>query len=125
MAGLARVLFLQQRYDESRAALLTAEGATATDDSINLVWMLGTRARLDAVDRRLDEAQDAAERGVELAYDTDDLSLQADSLIELAEVVPDATRANAALEDAVRIAEQKGNVVLARHARDRLASYRS
>jgi hypothetical protein len=43
----------------------------------------------------------------------------------LAEVVADATRAKAALEDAVRIAERKGNVVLARHARDRLAGYRS
>jgi tetratricopeptide (TPR) repeat protein len=121
VAGLARVLFLQQRYDESRAALATAEGATATDDSINLVWMLGTRARLLAADGSLDEARAAAERGVELAYDTDDLSLQADSLIELAEVVGDATRAQAALEDAVRVAERKGNVVLARHARDRLA----
>jgi hypothetical protein len=55
-----------------------------------------------------------AARGVELALETDDLSLHADALIELADVVQDAARATAALEDAVRVAEQKGNVVLGR-----------
>jgi class 3 adenylate cyclase/tetratricopeptide (TPR) repeat protein len=121
-AGLARVLFLQGRYEESWGALRTAEDTTASDDLITVVWTLATRGRLLAHDQRLDEAREASTRAVELALETDDLSLHADSLIELADVVHDAARATAALEDAARAAEQKGNVVLAAHARERLAS---
>lgn len=121
-AGLAQVLFLQKRYEESWESLRAAEATTASDDLITVVWALGTRARLLALDQRLDEAQKASGRGVELALATDDLSLQADSLIEMAEVVQDPARATAALEDAVRVAERKGNVVLARQACERLAS---
>jgi len=95
---------------------------TASDDAITVVWTLGTRGRLLALDQRLDEAQEASARGVELALETDDLSLQADSLVELAEVVQDAARTGAALEDAARVTELKGNVVLTRQARERLAS---
>jgi class 3 adenylate cyclase/tetratricopeptide (TPR) repeat protein len=122
-AGLARAHFHQGRRDESWKALRDAEAKTASDDFITVVWTLGTRARLLELDRRHDEAREAAERGVELAFETDDLNLQAESLTELADVVQDEPRARSALEDAVRVAEQKGNVVLARQARERLASF--
>ncbi|MGH3019692.1 MAG: ATP-binding protein, partial [Gaiellaceae bacterium] len=119
--GLARVFFLQARYEESWEALRAAETTMASDDLITAVWALGTRGRLLARERRLDEAQEAAERGVRLAFETDDLNLQSDSLIELADVARDEQRAKAALEDALRVAEHKGNVVVARQARQRLA----
>lgn len=117
--GLARAFFHQNRYEESWQALRAAETAMASDDLITAVWALGTRGRLLALDQRLDEAREASQRGVRLAFETDDLNLQADSLIELAEVV-DPPQARAALEDALRVAEQKGNVVVARQARARL-----
>jgi class 3 adenylate cyclase/tetratricopeptide (TPR) repeat protein len=122
LTGLARACFHQGRYEESWEALLAAEATTSSDDLITAVWALGTRARLLAVDRRYEEAEQAAERGVELALETDDLNLHADSLIELADVIQDSTRARTALEDALRVAEQKGNVVVARQLRERLAS---
>ena len=120
-AGVARACFHQERYDESWEALRAAEGTTASDDFITVVWTLGTRARLLALDGGHDEARDAAERGVELASETDDLNLQAESLIELADVVQDRSRAMSAAEGAFRVAEQKGNLVFARQARERLA----
>jgi class 3 adenylate cyclase/tetratricopeptide (TPR) repeat protein len=121
LTGLARACFHQGRYEESWEALLAAEATTSSDDLITAVWALGTRARLLALDQRHDEARQAAERGVELAFETDDLNLHADSLVELADVVEDAPRARAALRDALRVAEQKGNVVVARQVRERLA----
>jgi hypothetical protein len=116
------VFFLQERYDEAWTALREAEATTASDDFITVVWALGTRGRLLALEQRGREAEEAAERGVQLAFETDDLNLQADALVELAAVAADAPRAQTALADAVAIAERKGNVVVARQARERLAS---
>jgi hypothetical protein len=63
----------------------------------------------------------SSERGVGLAFETDDLSLPADSLLELADLATDVRRARAPLDDALRVGERKGNVVVARQARERLA----
>ncbi len=117
--GLARACFDQGRHGEAWQALLEAEATTASDDFITVVWALGTRGRLLALEGRFDEAREAAERGVRLAFETDDLNLQADSFVELA-AVADETRARTALEHALEIAERKGNVVVAAQARERL-----
>ena len=82
-AGLARARFHQQRYGEADEALRSAEATTASDDFITVVWTLGTRARLLVREGKADEAAASAERGVALASETDDLNLQAESLIEL------------------------------------------
>jgi class 3 adenylate cyclase/tetratricopeptide (TPR) repeat protein len=119
-AGLARARFHQHRYDEADEALRSAEATTASDDFITVVWTLGARARHLARDGQLGEAAVAAERGVQLASETDDLNLQAESLIELADVLEDPQRAAAALEQAQRLAVSKENVVLAGQARARL-----
>jgi class 3 adenylate cyclase/tetratricopeptide (TPR) repeat protein len=124
-AGLARSRFQQGRYDESDEALRSAEETTASDDSITVVWTLGTRARHLAREERLHEAEAAARRGVELASQTDDLNLQAESLIELADVLREPLQARAALERAFAVAESKGNVVFARQASERLATPRT
>jgi ATP/maltotriose-dependent transcriptional regulator MalT len=120
-AGLARVLLLRRRPEEAWEALRAAESTTASDDMITVVWALGTRGRLLAMEGDLAGAREAAERAVALALETDDLSLQADSLVELAEIVQEPARASAALEEAVFVAERKGNVVVADQARRRLA----
>jgi tetratricopeptide (TPR) repeat protein len=62
----------------------------------------------------------ARERGVALASETDDLNLQAESLIELADILRDTERAGHALEQALGLAVSKENVVYARQARARL-----
>lgn len=120
--GLARVFLLQERHDEAWEVLRAAEEATASDDRITVVWALETRARLLSVAQRHDEAQEAAERAVGLALETDDLSLHAESLLDLAEVAQDSARVRSALEQAARVAEQKGHAVYAREARERLAA---
>jgi tetratricopeptide (TPR) repeat protein len=117
--GLARACFDQGRHDEAWQALREAEATTASDDFITVVWALGTRGRLLALEGRFDEAREAAERGVRLALETDDLNLQADAFVELA-AVADEARARAALEQALEIAERKGNVVVATQAREEL-----
>ena len=119
--GLARACFLQARYDEAWEALRAAEATTASDDYITVVWALGTRGRLLALEQRLEEAREVSERGVRLSFETDDLNLQADALVELAAVAEDA-RARVALEEALEIAERKGNVVAAGQARALLAT---
>jgi class 3 adenylate cyclase/tetratricopeptide (TPR) repeat protein len=121
-AGIARACFHQGRYDESDAVLRDAEATTASDDFITAVWTLGTRARHLVRDGRPEEAEAAARRGVELAFETDDLNLRSESLIELADVLQDPPRARTALEQAIGVAEEKENVVYARQARDRLGS---
>ena len=122
MAGVARARFHQQHYDEADEALRSAEETTASDDFITVVWTLGTRARLLAREGRTDEAVAGAERGVELASHTDDLNLQAEALIELADVAQGTPRAKAALEEALEIAERKDNIVWMRQIRSRRES---
>ena len=119
-AGLARARFHQQRYEEADEALRSAEATTASDDFITVVWTLGTRARLLVREGKADEAAASAERGVALASETDDLNLQAESLIELADILQDTQRAAPALEQALGLAVSKENVVYARQARARL-----
>jgi len=70
----------------------------------------------------VDARDPGAERGVELASHTDDLNLQAEALIELADVAYGTPRATAALEQALEIAERKDNVVLVRQIRGRRES---
>ena len=118
-AGLARARFHQQRYGEADEALRSAEATTASDDFITVVWTLGTRT-VARPRGKADEAAASAERGVALASETDDLNLQAESLIELADILQDTERAAHALEQALGLAVSKENVVYARQARARL-----
>jgi hypothetical protein len=69
--------------------------------------------------------EDAVSReATTLAERTDFIDLHASALSDLAEVLRLANRpkeARAALEDAIRIYEEKGNVIVAQHARGALA----
>jgi hypothetical protein len=69
--------------------------------------------------------EDAVSReATTLAERTDFIDLHASALSDLAEVLRLANRpkeARAALEDAIRIYEEKGNVTVAQHARGALA----
>jgi len=106
-ALLADVLFRRGATDEAERLASIAEAESAVDNiAAQVVWR-GVKARLDA-DPRL------AEEALEVADLTDDLNLRADALVNLAESLrlADASDLAAdALQRAVQLYEQKGNVV--------------
>jgi class 3 adenylate cyclase/tetratricopeptide (TPR) repeat protein len=111
-ALLANVLLRRGAADEAERLASIAQ-TEAADDNIaaQVVWR-GVKARLDA-DPLL------AEEAVEVAELTDDLNLRADALVNLAESLrladaPD--QAADALQRAVALYEQKGNIVGAARA---------
>ena len=111
-ALLANVLLRRGAADEAERLVSIAQ-AEAADDNIaaQVIWR-GVKARLDA-DPRL------AEEAVGVADLTDDLNLRADALVNLAESLrlADAPgQATDALQRAVALYEQKGNVVGAARA---------
>jgi class 3 adenylate cyclase/tetratricopeptide (TPR) repeat protein len=119
-AELAEALLDQGRPGDAWESVRAAEAEMASDDLITVVLVHGVSATLLALDGRQLEAERKARQGVEAALATDDLSLQSWAFLALAEVVGEA--AATALQDALRVAEQKGNVVLAGRARERLAA---
>ena len=119
-AFLARSMLAQQRYDEAadfaRITLETADG----QDIYSQVLGRGITARTLCVRGSVLEACTLAEEAVQLAAGTDCLQLQADSLMDLAEIrrsqhkLDEAIRA---VEEALRLHERKGNMLAARGAR--------
>jgi hypothetical protein len=119
-AQLAQALLLLGRHADAWESLRAAETEMESGDRMAGVLTHCVRAKLLALDGRDLEAEQHARQGVEFALETDDLSLQSWAFLILAEVA--AESAAAALQDALRVAEEKGNVVLARRARERLAA---
>jgi tetratricopeptide (TPR) repeat protein len=111
-ALLATVLLRRGAADEAERLASIAQAESADDNiAAQVVWR-GVKARLDA-DPLL------AQEAVGVADLTDDLNLRADALVNLAESfrladAPD--QAADALQRAVQLYEQKGNVVGAAHA---------
>ena len=106
-------MLLRRGAADEAERLVSIAQAEAADDNIaaQVIWR-GVKARLDA-DPRL------AEEAVGVADLTDDLNLRADALVNLAESLrlADAPgQATDALQRAVALYEQKGNVVGAARA---------
>ena len=114
-AFLARAVFSQGRYDEA-GRLTEVSEAAVKDDLISHVMWRGTRAKVLA--RRGDAvAEHFARQSVELSRETDCVNIQADALVDLAETLRLLGRHGAApdiLAEAIRLYEEKGNVVSAR-----------
>jgi class 3 adenylate cyclase/tetratricopeptide (TPR) repeat protein len=121
VALLAATLLQQGHRVEAWENLEAAEATTASDDLFTLVFAQSVRARLLAGDGRTAEAEASGRMAVEFALRTDDLSLQAEAFLDLAEVVEDTSARTEAVNEALDVAERKGNVVLAGRARARLA----
>ncbi len=122
-AMLAQALYEQARLDDAEeAARLSRENAAGEDVSAQIVWR-GVQAKILARRGETYDADALAQEAVELAAGTDFLTFHADALIDLAEVLDAAGRAEAA-RDAARSAldlyEEKGNLVSAERARRRL-----
>jgi tetratricopeptide (TPR) repeat protein len=123
-ARLAQSLYVQQRYEEAEYQTRISEQAGASDDMMTQVLWRQVRAK--ALARRGEDgaAEDLAREAVVLAEPTDALDMRADALVDLAEVLRLVGRKDerkGVLEDALRLYEQKGNVVSAARARDVLA----
>jgi ATP/maltotriose-dependent transcriptional regulator MalT len=115
---------LQGRYEEAVQLAELFDGALP-DMSVQVKWQ-GVRAKLAARRGELERAETLAREAVSLAEQTDYLVFRADAFLDLAEVLRLAGRLNeaeGALCEALRLHEQKGNVVAAAKARASLAEF--
>jgi class 3 adenylate cyclase/tetratricopeptide (TPR) repeat protein len=126
-AVLADVLYAQGRYEEAEQYTQISENASAPDDYASQILWRSARAKAIASQGRLDEGKQLAREAIALTQDTDNIDLRGDALIALAEVLRLADRPEEAAtvgEQALRLYEQKGNVVSAGKARALLAEMR-
>jgi class 3 adenylate cyclase/predicted ATPase len=124
LAGLqAEALVAEGRAEEALERIETAERHLLEDDTDAQIVLLRARSLLAANLGSLDEAEGFARRANERAERTDDLSLRGGVLADLAtlhELSGRPEEAKAALEEALALFEQKGNVVMAKRVRERL-----
>jgi class 3 adenylate cyclase len=123
-AILAQALYLQRDDEEAERLTVISEEAAALDDLTSQILWRTTRSRILTKRGRSEEAAQLALRAIALAEQTDALNLHADALMGLADVFAAAGRADdadAAVREALKLYEAKGNIVSADRARSRLA----
>ena len=127
-AFLARSMFAQERYEEAEEfARMTIETADSQDVYSQVVGR-GVKARTLCVRGSVAEARALAEEAVQLAAGTDCLQLQADALMDLAEILRSQNQFEEAVRaagEALRLHERKGNMPAARAARGQLGTLSS
>ncbi len=124
-AVLARAVLAQGRADEAKRYTEASEALGEPDDLLTQMVWRGVRARILADDGHAETAETLAREAVALAEDTDLVNFHADALADLAYVYESAGRiaeASAALDEALQLYEQKGNVVAASEVRGRVES---
>jgi class 3 adenylate cyclase/tetratricopeptide (TPR) repeat protein len=122
-AMLAQALYEQGRLEDAEAAArVSRQNAAGEDVSAQIVWR-GVQAKVLARRGETYDADALAREAVEIAAGTDFLTYHADALLDLAEVLGAAGRADAARDaarSALKLYEEKGNLVSAERARRRL-----
>jgi class 3 adenylate cyclase len=117
---LARAVCAQGRYAEAdQLSKESAAAARPNDIHSHILWRT-TRARVLAHTGELDAAEAFAREAVAFAADSDFLDSHGDALVDLAEVLVLADRpqeAVAALDQAIQLYEQKGNLLSAGRTR--------
>jgi class 3 adenylate cyclase/tetratricopeptide (TPR) repeat protein len=124
-AELAQAVYEQGRFEEAERYAAVSEEAGASDDVATQLLLRGLRAKLAAQRGSFEEAEALARTAVELAATTEAPNFRGHAWIDLAEVLRLAGRtaeAAAALEEAARQFDAKGNVVSAARARGLLAA---
>ena len=121
-AQLGRTLCAQEQYDAAeRFAQISQELAHSDNVAAQMLWRT-TRSKAPTRRQRLEEAESLARQACEITEETDALNSQGLSLTTLAEVLFLAGRGKEAaplLAWALRLFEQKGNLVAApAHSRD-------
>ena len=124
---LAQAVYAQGRYDEADALSREAERSTRPNDvHSHIVWR-GTRAKVLARRRDFEAAENLARAAVDYAEASDFLHSHAGALTDLAEVLALAGReadAASAIESAIRLHEEKGNVLAVAQTRKLLEDLR-
>jgi DNA-binding SARP family transcriptional activator len=124
-AMLAQAVHAQGRYQEADAFCLVSEQTAAPEDFSTQVMWRGVRAKLLGRRGRLGEAAALAREAVRLAEPTDMLTIRADALVDLAEVLnlrgPSA-EADAAAGEGLSLYDRKGDRVSAARVRRQLSA---
>ena len=122
-AFIARATFAQGHYEEAREfARITLEMADG-QDVYSQVLGRGVEARTLCLHGAPGEARRLAEEAVQLAAGTDCLQLQADALMDLAQIhwsQEELTDALRLAQEALRLHERKGNMLAAQETRAEL-----
>jgi class 3 adenylate cyclase/tetratricopeptide (TPR) repeat protein len=121
---LAEAIYAQGRYGEAEELTAVSEQSAGAEDVYSQLLWRSVRAKCLARQGKTTEALDLARECVPLVESTDALDLRWHALMSQAEVLRLADRtaeAEAALQQAAAVAEQKGNVVAARLSREALA----
>ena len=124
-ALLAQALYVQERYEEAEDFSRLSESLTAVDDIESQVAWRRVRARVLARRGEQEEAERLVLEAVELINRTDSPLLQANALMDLAEVMGRGSRRPeeaGALREARRLYEEKGDLVSAERAGANLAA---
>jgi hypothetical protein len=117
-------LLAQGRDEEGLGATELIERHIVAEDVDGHVGWRRVRASLLARRGELEQAKRLAREATAMAERTDYLELRAEALVALAEVlqIADSPKESAsALEKAIRLYEQKGNVVAAKRGRNQFA----
>ena len=125
---LAHYVFALGRTDEADRLARRSEELGAEDDVATQVIWRRVRALVLAQRGDLAQAEALAREAAGLTSGTDDIGTQGATLIDLAEVLAAAGKdaeAAEALEHAVLLFQQKGNLAMAGRAQERLAALRS
>jgi DNA-binding SARP family transcriptional activator/tetratricopeptide (TPR) repeat protein len=121
---LAQAAYAQGRYDEAKQFTREAEEVSrANDVQCQTIWR-STRAKALARQGQLDTAEALGREAVAFAAESDFHPVHAEALVDLAEVLRIAGRADEAsplVRHAITLHERKGNVISAAKARDLLA----
>jgi class 3 adenylate cyclase/DNA-binding winged helix-turn-helix (wHTH) protein/Flp pilus assembly protein TadD len=123
-AVLAQALLAQRRDEEAELYAELSEKLAAADEVMAQVFWRGVRARCLAGRGLVEEAEVLAREAVALAERTDFVNDRADAMFDLATVLRQAGRldvARANFSDALKLYEQKGNMVAAGRAQAEVA----
>jgi ATP/maltotriose-dependent transcriptional regulator MalT len=126
-AMLAHVAHAEGDNERAEALVERARATAAVDDVLSQMLWRTALAKVEARRGRLDDAELLAREAVSIGAHTDYIATRADCLADLAELLRLAGKsdgASAALEQALALYGQKGNVVMAERARARLAALR-
>lgn len=121
---LAEALYQQGRYQETERFIATSRGAAASDDVYSQVLWRSVRSKVLARRGEGDEAQSLARQAAVLSEPIEFPLLRIHALFCLAEVLALTGRlreAEPTVEEAVRLAQEKGDVVSARKGERLLA----
>jgi len=124
-SGLAEALLAQGRVDDAAEFADLARDTAPPEDASGQGWWRMVTAEVLARRGDVDEAVRLAEESTAILEGTDELLTLPDLFLRKAEVLRLAGRtdeANAVLERAIEISEQKGALVEARRARELLAT---